>query len=77
MYRYTRHHIAYERGDEKNQLVCDHEYIFTCTYYGRKRERKKSRNESDKESRSKEGGRESNITAHTFIGSMGIYWSGY
>lgn len=21
--------------------------------------------------------RESNITAHTFIGSMGIYWSGY
>jgi len=27
--------------------------------------------------RERERERESNITAHTFIGSMGIYWSGY
>jgi len=47
--------------------------------------RERERERQGERERGREGGREgrrkrereSNITAHTFIGSMGIYWSGY
>lgn len=50
---------------------------------GGARKEKEKEEEENWKSRTGGGGRERaierefNITAHTFIGSMGIYWSGY
>lgn len=59
--------------------VRTHTYVRRVRWYTRKKSdgmRTRRRGKAGEE-RERPIERESNISAHTFIGSMGIYWSGY